>query len=273
MSGALVLAGGGVTGVAWEVGFLLGVHDRQPDVVDRILTENTTYIGTSAGAVVASQLAGGAPLEELFALQSAEDAAVGSSLDIATVAGIAQTALAGATSLEEAARRLGDSVRSGLQPDVPDRRVVLGERLLVRDWPSARLLITATDARTTRREVFDSASGVALVDAVTASCAVPLVWPAVPIGDRLFVDGGLRSGANADLARGCDPVLVLSPGAGGVDPGELSGIARSLVVRADAASAAAAGGNSLDTRGRPAVAAAAREQGRRAAEQIAGFWG
>jgi NTE family protein len=37
MSRALVLGGGGVVGVAWETGYLLGVQDESPETVDRLL--------------------------------------------------------------------------------------------------------------------------------------------------------------------------------------------------------------------------------------------
>src|SRR5258708_39647477 len=55
---ALVLASGGLTGVAYEVGALRAL--------DHILTNRTVndfdiYVGTSAGAVVAASLANGMP--------------------------------------------------------------------------------------------------------------------------------------------------------------------------------------------------------------------
>jgi hypothetical protein len=51
MSLALVLGGGGVAGVAWETGFLLGVQDESPETVDRLLQPDV-ILGTSAGAIV-----------------------------------------------------------------------------------------------------------------------------------------------------------------------------------------------------------------------------
>src|ERR1700682_2812504 len=51
---ALVLAGGGVTGVGWELGVLVGLRDAGVDVVDWAL-----IVGTSAGSVVGAAL--GAP--------------------------------------------------------------------------------------------------------------------------------------------------------------------------------------------------------------------
>src|SRR5258707_9608966 len=61
---ALVLGGGGTTGVAWELGVLLGLHDRGVDV-----TRVGLIVGTSAGSVVGAQMSSGLSLEELFARQ------------------------------------------------------------------------------------------------------------------------------------------------------------------------------------------------------------
>src|SRR5215813_8114181 len=65
-SRALVLGGGGVTGVAWELGLLAGLAEAGLDLTDADL-----MVGTSAGSVVAAQVAGGTPLEELYEQQLA----------------------------------------------------------------------------------------------------------------------------------------------------------------------------------------------------------
>ena len=74
-----------------------------------------------------------------------------------------------------------------------------------------RLLITAVDAVTGEFTAFNAASGVSLVDAVGASCAVPGVWPPVTMAGRRWIDGGIRSPANADLAAECERIVVLAP--------------------------------------------------------------
>src|SRR5260221_627043 len=61
---ALVLGGGGVAGVAWELGILLGLYDTGVDVRGA-----DVIIGTSAGSVVGAQIASGTDLESLFASQ------------------------------------------------------------------------------------------------------------------------------------------------------------------------------------------------------------
>ncbi len=71
--------------------------------------------------------------------------------------------------------------------------------------------MTAVEAESGEFVVFDKDSGVDIVHAVAASCAVPLVWPAVTIDGKHYVDGGMRSTANVDLAAGADVVVVIAP--------------------------------------------------------------
>jgi NTE family protein len=141
------------------------------------------------------------------------------------------------------------------------------------------LRITAVDAVTGERVLFDATTGVDLVDAVAASCAVPGVWPPVTIGARRYVDGGVHSPANADVAHGHGTVVVLAPLAGPaarvIDP-ELE-VLRSeadvVVIVSDADAAEAMGPNPLDPSYRPPAAAAGRRQGRAAARSVSAAWG
>src|ERR1700736_5571507 len=61
---ALVLGGGGVAGVAWELGILTGLYDAGVDVRGADI-----IIGTSAGSVGGAQISSGTELESLFASQ------------------------------------------------------------------------------------------------------------------------------------------------------------------------------------------------------------
>jgi len=63
---ALVLGGGGVTGVAWEIGLLFGLAEAGLS-----LSLADVFVETSSGAVVAAQLTSGVPLDMLFAAQIA----------------------------------------------------------------------------------------------------------------------------------------------------------------------------------------------------------
>ena len=99
---------------------------------------------------------------------------------------------------------------SGLVPHA-DRRRVIAAGLPARAWPDRRLAITAVDAETGRRIVFDADSGVELVDAATASGALPGLVELATIDGRRYADGGVHSLYNADLASGHDVVVVISP--------------------------------------------------------------
>ena len=64
---ALVLAGGGAAGNAWELGLIAGLSDAGVDV-----TEADLIIGTSAGSTVAAQITSGTRPAELYAAILAE---------------------------------------------------------------------------------------------------------------------------------------------------------------------------------------------------------
>jgi NTE family protein len=97
-----------------------------------------------------------------------------------------------------------------------DQRKVFQARLPVSVWPFRALKVTAVDERTGELTVFDSAGDASVVDAVGASCAVPGTWPPVTIGERRFMDGGMRTIANADLAHGYQRVVIVVPVAVGI---------------------------------------------------------
>ena len=146
------------------------------------------------------------------------------------------------------------------------------------EWPAdGRLVVTAVDARTGALRCFSGADGVPLLDAVAASCAVPGVYPPVPIEGRRYVDGGARSGSNADLAASCSRVAAITPVDRAVGPlrtaGEhLRGV-RHRVVSPDDTSRQAIGRNVLDPANRAASARAGRMQAESVAEELGRLWG
>ncbi|PRY65901.1 NTE family protein [Glaciihabitans tibetensis] len=276
--GALVLAGGGSVGIAWELGYLAGLETSSPEVMDRIRDPDTTYVGTSAGSVVATMLASGIAAEQLLQpeLDSETSASPGqqrSFWGIAKVATAMVSSRIGAKSPEEARRRIGAFAAKAATGPEDAWIASIGRRLPGRDWPERRLLITAVDVESGEFRVFDRDAGVDLASAVAASCAVPGIFPPVTIDGRRYMDGGMRSIANADLAAGCDPVLILvpmregGPGIGSVSQGELDVFehGRSHLVYADAESVRAFGRNPLSTTTRAASARAGLRQGRQAA--------
>ncbi|MBL7260032.1 patatin-like phospholipase family protein [Paractinoplanes lichenicola] len=272
---ALVLGGGGVTGVAWEIGLLHGLREHGVD-----LTTAGLVVGTSAGSSVAAQVLSGVPLAVLFEAQRA-----GAGAEIAarmSVGGLLKFVVAGLWPGDPARGRawLGRQALRARTVSESDRRAVIARRIGDGDWPRSRLLITAVAALTGETRVFDAASGVSLVDAVAASCAVPLTWPPVTIGEVRYIDGGVRSVANVDLAAGCERVVVLAPitqsarrsGRPAAQLAALGSHVRGAVVSPDAAAREAIGRNMLDPSRRRPAAEAGRAQAAAEAERLRAIW-
>lgn len=277
---ALVLAGGGVAGIAWELGVLCGLRDVDPDLAASVIGADVV-VGTSAGSAVGAQITSGVPLEDLFAAQLSEfSAEIEVELDMdALFARFAEVTARADTPLQM--RRAVGELALGTQT-VPEsqRHAAVAARLPVPDWPDRDLRIPAVDAASGEVTVFTRDSGVAMVDAVAASCAVPGIWPPVTIGDRRYIDGGTRSSTNADLATDADRVLVIVPSlADQPDPlrrldEEIDALrpAEVLAVYADLPSAAAFGTNPLSPASRGPSARTGRGVGRSRAAEVAEFW-
>ncbi|QQM19971.1 patatin-like phospholipase family protein [Rhodococcus sp. P-2] len=276
----LVLAGGGVAGIAWETGFLLGVQEKSPDAAAALLTADV-LIGTSAGSTVSAQIAGGATLQELFDAQTAEATGeLDPKIDVEILGQMFVDAIAGSQDRAEQLRALGEAATDADTVEPAERRAVIEARLRNRVWPDRELRIPAINTRTGELRVFGNADGVDLVDAVGASCAVPGVWPVVTIDGERYMDGGMASGSNVQLAADCDVIVVLSPAAdpapnllGGSLREEIDVMApkRVLPIFADDAVVEAIGTNSLSPTTRRPAAELGREQGRRTADEIAAF--
>lgn len=275
---ALVLGGGGITGIAWEIGLVAGLADAGVD-----LSGADLVVGTSAGSVVGAQLTSGAELVAMYERQLApatgEKAA---RLNRATLAQFGWAMLRSRGKDAEFRRRIGAlalaAEKAGVTPPEQERLDVIGARLVSREWPERKLVVTAVDAGTGEFRTFDRDSGVPLVSAVAASCAVPGVYPPVTIDGRRYVDGGMRSAANADLAEGYDRLVVLAPIPRGFGPmasvdAQVTGmVSRVAVVSPDKGSRTAIGRNVLDPAARAPSAKAGRAQAAALAERIADVW-
>jgi NTE family protein len=272
-SRALVLGGGGATGIGWLGGLIIGLREQGID-----LGTADTVIGTSAGSVVGTHVALQTPLDLAFAR------------------------LHGREPLKLGRLGLGDAerfLRGAFDPGRSHGRAVIGRAALkartateeefidvvavdLRDtpWPSKRLIITTVDAVTGELTLFTNDSEVPLDRAVAASCAVPGVFPAVTIRGRQYVDGGVRSAANADLAIGHERVLTLAPiplavrryDRPAIQTKRLGPSARSLVIAPDRRARALIGFNPLDMSKASASVMAGRDQADRIADRVAGLW-
>jgi len=277
----LVLAGGGLAGIAWEIGILRGIEDLSAETATALLASDVV-IGTSAGSAVAAQLGSGRSLDELYDRQIAgASKEIMPGVDIEGITELFLNALSDrdATTAQKL-QRIGQVAQA--TPTVPEavRRDVIARRLPSHDWPECDLRITATDIGTGELVVFDRGSGVDLVDAVAASCAVPGAWPPVTIGEHRYMDGGVGSTMNLKLASDCGTVVVLVPSGKGApspfgpDPAvEVDAFpGRSLGVFADDEAISAFGPNPLDPACREPSARAGRAQGRRVAAEVADFF-
>jgi NTE family protein len=270
---ALVLGGGGVTGIAWELGVLKAFADAGAD-----LTTADTVVGTSAGAVVAAQVTSRA-LDEVFATQlEPPDHEIGAIVRRVTMARLVPPMVLPG-SIERKLVRVGRMAMRAHPPGGQQRIEVIRSRIGVTEWPDRDLKVTAVDAETGEFVAFDRTSGVDLVHAVAASCAVPLVWPAVTIDGRHYIDGGMRSAANVDLAAGADVVVVLAPIPQSFSK-EMSirsqiartGARRSAVVVPDKQALADIGRNVLDPGKRADAARTGLRQGALIAEEMRRGW-
>ncbi|MET7964647.1 patatin-like phospholipase family protein [Micromonospora zamorensis] len=276
MRRALVLGGGGVTGVAWELGLLAGLVERGVPV-----TEADLVVGTSAGSVVGALVCSEFPVQRFYEEQLAPPSSeVAARLGFAT---LARLVWAGGRTRDavRSRARIGAMALAARTPSEASRRAVIEARLPAREWPQRRLLVTAVDASSGEFVVFDRDSEVSLVDAVGASCAVPGVWPPVTIGARRFVDGGMRSTVNADLAAGAQRVLVLAPTSAAIGPmprlsAQVDGLraagSRVSVLTPDAAARTAIGRNVLDPARRAGAARAGRAQAAAVLDEVAALW-
>ncbi len=273
----LVLGGGGITGIAWELGLLAGLAEAGVDLLSADL-----IIGTSAGSVVGAQIASSTPVETLYLrqLEPPSDelpARLGAREKLAYLAAVLRARgdlatfgrLLGAMSLRAA--------RAGRVPTVEQRLEVIRSRLPSTEWPERDLRITVVDARSGEFRVITRTDRVPLVDAVAASCAVPGVFPPIPIGERAYIDGGFRSSTNADLATGCAKVVVLAPVSRAVGPlkspqQQLAEFGASIVIAPDATSRAAIGKNVLDPAARRGAARAGHVQAATVVEQVRSVW-
>lgn len=182
-----VLSGGGAKATA-HVGALkaLEEHGLRP----------VHYVGTSMGAVVAACYACGLGYDEVlqrFSLISRGAVAVPSP---GLLLGPLAASLLRRGPLEETLAAL-----------VPARR--FGELEIP-------LTVTAVDAQNGRLVLFGAGGRVhvPLIDALAASCALPVYYPAKRIGDRSYVDGGMRAVLPLDVGARFDPDLLFAVHAG-----------------------------------------------------------
>ena len=279
-SRALVLGGGGVAGIAWEVGVLVALQEAGVD-----LDAADLVVGTSAGSVVGAFVRNGA-VQQAYDQQHTPAPTTyqePAPIDVEAVQQHIGAALQGATGEQDARARLGQAAQQvvGGQSD-DERTATFGETLPSTEWPEKPLAVTAVDATDGTFRVLTAADGIPLARAVASSCSVPLVWSPVTLEGRPYIDGGLRSATNADIAAGYERVLVIACGPEGPSPlgpwldvaveGLRAAGSSVEVVVADSTAQQAFGTNSLSLSTQAPSAEAGHAQGTALAEGIAAFW-
>ncbi|MFJ6573196.1 patatin-like phospholipase family protein [Streptomyces sp. NPDC091292] len=276
MDKALVLGGGGLTAYAWQVGMLAGYADAGLD-----LGKADLLAGTSAGALLAVELASGAAPADLCAAQlGGERSMPDVRFTLAMTAKYLWAAL-GSRDPVTAGKRFGKlalAVRGVSEDDVFD---VLGPQLPVQDWPERAVRLFAVDAFTGRPKGFGADDGIDLPRAMVASCALPPLFPPITAGDGRWMDGGVRSTTNADLVDDCRRVVVLAPipKGPGADPGAAAQVAslakagvRAALLVPDREARRAFGRNPLDASRIPGAARAGLRQAAESVERIRAVW-
>jgi len=204
-------------GIGWESGLAVGLAKAGVE-----LAGADAVFGTSAGSFVGAQLALGldvaATVAGLIATRQpvldagggdggGRDAGAPAERMQALMDAITRAALSDGPP-EEARQAIG---RLALESPTPTEEQFLGffSLLAGRRWPE-QFACTAVEAATGEFILWKAGSGADLHRAVASSCSVPCVFPPVTIDGRRYIDGGMRSALNADIAVGHDRVVVVS---------------------------------------------------------------
>jgi len=202
---ALVLGGGGAVGVGWQTGLLTGLREAGVGLAGANAT-----VGTSAGALVGALLSSGrdvtGALTSLAALGKSIDPDGLAAGDEAFRSAKSQASLD--TDPRQALRAIGRAAREASTP-AEDVYLGLFGTLDGTAWP-AGFRCTAIDTDSGDLVVWDQGSGVPLLNAVAASCAVPMLFPIVTVKGRHYMDGGILSHLNATAAPPTDVLVAVS---------------------------------------------------------------
>ncbi len=216
---AIVLGAGGQLGAAWESGLIAGLVES-----NNIINSANQIMGTSAGAIIGSQLALGRDPKKIFQGQ----------IEMAEYyKKLRPVQLENEKQKVEEPRFIQDLREAGMQgiiqsdllikvgklalgvPAMPEDQFLANFSPLVRpkeEWPY-QFVCLAIDVNDGTLAVWNKSSHVDLVHAIAASAASPFATNPIQINGHYYMDGGIRSTTNADVATDFDLVLILAPSA------------------------------------------------------------
>lgn len=236
---ALVLGGGGIAGASFEIGALLALNDA---LVDFKATDFDVYVGTSAGSFISACLVNGITPEAFARSQLGTGPSDVPGISRRQIMKpvrrrVGRGSMAWASAMRQAAYRLA---RDGTNVSLMDAFFTMTEGLASSRLYTTRgmeeylaslfarrsrtnrfeklgkeLYVTATDLDTAERVVFGEPEmpKATIAQAVAASAAIPVIYEPVRINGREYLDGGLRSSTNIDIAvaHGASFIVLVNP--------------------------------------------------------------
>jgi NTE family protein len=280
-------------GIGWESGIVSGFMEGGVD-----LSQADLIVGTSAGSFVGANLAAGRDLAQLAQTYITEQQEpvpaaqpVAPPPDLSILIGKMQEAVSGVRPAKEVRAEIG--VWALTAKTISEENFIASfgswlSGLPENAWPERPFACTAVDASDGSFVVWNRESGIGLARAVASSCSVPGIFPPITIRGRRYIDGGMRSATNADVAKGYGAVLVVAVTVRVTDPIMAERFSKPLenelkilresgsqveLIKPDDASLDAFGMNLMDRSQRPAAAKAGLSQGRADAARLRPFWG
>ena len=279
-------------GIGWESGIVSGLMEGGVD-----LSQADLIVGTSAGSFIGANLAMGrnvAHLTETYINEQQERVPTGRAgarpPDLSLLIGKMQEAVSGVRPAKEVRAEIGAWALKTETSSEEDFIASFGgwlSGLPENAWPERPYACTAVDAADGSFVVWNKEANVGLARAVASSCSVPGIFPPITIRGRRYIDGGMRSATNADVAKGYDAVLVVAVTVRVTDPTMAERFSKPLenelkilresssrveLIMPDDESLEAFGMNLMDRSRRPAAAKAGLSQGRIDAARLRSFW-
>jgi NTE family protein len=188
----LILGGGGVVGVAWELGVLAAITTHagwNP-------ASATVIAGTSAGAMAGAITALGRDLPAITARRTAgvtrpdpttaQRSGPATSVVSQELLDLMRPESGPVAGRARAVGRLAMAAKPSLDPAA--YRAFIASSL-TGQWPEGDLRCTTVDCESGETVLLDRHSGLDLIGAVAASCAIPTYFPPVEHKGRHFTDG------------------------------------------------------------------------------------